>query len=183
MKYKLLKDLPLAKAGTEVEISDTNFFHRGELDIRLPDDNWRPHCIANIKLENKKEWLEEVKEPKTIYDLKYEDTYFAINYPNKIVKYTSESWSFWVDCHTYCFLTEREAKRNKLLRELATRTDKWLPEKWDQYYSYHLAWCDVWSWQWDNTDMIKYHYWLVFRNREEYSRWLTEYAKDLLFNI
>ena len=39
MKYKLLKDLPLAKAGTVVEISDTNFFQRGELDIHLPDDN------------------------------------------------------------------------------------------------------------------------------------------------
>ena len=180
MKYKLLKDLPLAKAGTVVEISDTNFFQRGELDIHLPDDNWRPHCIANITLENQKEWLEEVKEPKTIYDLKKGDKYYEV-YANLQINSNIYNWHSQVTFNM--FLTEREAKRNKLLRELATRTDKWLPEKWDQYYSYHLAWCDVWSWQWDNTDMIKYHYWLVFRNREEYSRWLTEYAKDLLFNI
>lgn len=30
------------------------------------------------------------------------------------------------------FLSEREAKRNKLLRELATRTDKWLPKNNDK---------------------------------------------------
>lgn len=182
MKYKLLKDLPLAKAGTVVEISDTNFFQRGELDIHLPDDNWRPHCIANITLENQKEWLEEVKEPKTIYDLKKWEIYWYLDEFNEV----QSKWFWWLwsdSASNRCFLTEREAKRNKLLRELATRTDKWLPEKWDQYYSYHLAWCDGWSWQWDNTDMIKYHSWLVFRNEEEYNKYMTEENKKLLFEI
>jgi hypothetical protein len=41
--------------------------------------------------------------------------------------------------HIENFLTEREAKRNKLLRELAVRIDKWLPKKEDTYYSYHYS--------------------------------------------
>jgi hypothetical protein len=36
----------------------------------------------------------------------------------------------------HAFLTEREAKRNKLLRQLATRTDKWLPKEKEEYYSW-----------------------------------------------
>jgi hypothetical protein len=72
------------------------------------------------------EWLEEVKEPKTIYDLKEGDEYWIITdeFVSKAILRENED----IRHYTECFLTEREAKRNKLLRELATR-EKWLPNK------------------------------------------------------
>lgn len=177
MKYKLLKQIEEKDSIKVWSIFDI-WDHRSTLDIDIPE------CQVPINFLISQWYIEEVKEPKTIYDLKYEDTYFAINYPNKIVKYTSESWSFWVDCHTYCFLTEREAKRNKLLRELATRMDKWLPDEREFYTTYndYMNACKV-HWNWKACDMIQYHMWLVFRNEEEYNKYMTEEAKDLLFNI
>lgn len=56
MKYILKKDLPLAKAGTEVDVQN------GEITKDLI-------VIAYID-KNNTEWLEEIKEKKTIYDLK-----------------------------------------------------------------------------------------------------------------
>lgn len=175
MKYKLLKELPLAKAGTEVRIEwnscTTSMIHS--------DKHYILWAILNTDIP---EWLEEIKEPKTIYDLKIWDKYWELDFElnlNNNVRYANSRKL----THHCMFLTEREAKRNKLLRELATRTDKWLPSISDKYYSYNLNWCDSWSWQWDNTDMIKYHMWLVFRNEEEYNKYITEEAKDLLFNI
>lgn len=175
MKYKLLKQIEEKDSIQVWSIFDI-WEHRSTLDIDIPE------CQVPINFLISQWYIEEVKEPKTIYDLETMDIYWWIQ--NWYVeKYAVLSCWLYPRAELTCFLTEREAKRNKLLRELATRTDKWLPEKWENYYSFHLTWCDIWNWQWDNTDMIKYHIWLVFRNREEYSRWLTEYAKDLLFNI
>ena len=177
MKYKLLKDLPLAKAGTVVEISDTNFFQRGELDIHLPDDNWRPHCIANITLENQKEWLEEVKEPKTIYDLKKGDKYYEV-YANLQINSNIYNWHSQVTFNM--FLTEREAKRNKLLRELATRTSKHLPKKWENY-----IWTTWISRIWQDLDyqILDYNIGLVFYGDDDYNSFMTDENKKLLFEI
>ena len=174
MKYKLLKELPLAYIWDEVE------YFESTTEIRK---KWV--AIAYLHKNLISEWLEEVKEPKTIYDLKKGDKYYVLDDWNEITKYEVPSNAYFYNpyCRFSCFVTEREAKRHKLLRELDTRTDKWLPEQWDKYYSYHLDWCDSWIWQWDNTDIIKYHMWLVFRNEEEYSRWLTEDNKKLLFEI
>lgn len=176
MKYKLLKQIEEKDSIKVWSIFDI-WDHRSTLDIYIPE------CQVPISFLISQWYIEEVKEPKTIYDLKDGDEYYYLN--NNQIKVLMQSrwdWEFSHDANVYIFLTEREAKRNKLLRELATR-DKWLPNGWDTYYSYHLTWCDSWNWQWDNTDMIKYHSWLVFRNEEEYNKYMTEEAKDLLFNI
>jgi hypothetical protein len=39
MKYVLKRDLPLAKAGTEVVTSDSFYYQKQELDIHLSDDS------------------------------------------------------------------------------------------------------------------------------------------------
>ena len=177
MIYKLLKQIEekdSIKVWSIFDILD----HRTTLDIDIPE------CQVPISFLISQWYIEEVKEHKTIYDLKNWDKYYYLN--NNQIKVLMQSrwdWEFSYDANVYIFLTEREAKRNKLLRELATRMDKWLPDEWDKYYSYHLAWCDNWNWQWDNTDMIKYHSWLVFRNEEEYNKYITNDAKDLLFKI
>lgn len=177
MKYKLLKQIEEKDSIKVWSIFDI-WDHRSTLDIDIPE------CKVPISFLISQWYIEEIKEPKTIYDLKKGDTFWTIENCGYIQNWFMPFDYFeWFLDITRCFVTEREAKRNKLLRELATRTDKWLPEKWDQYYSYHLAWCDGWSWQWDNTDMIKYHSWLVFRNEEEYSRLMTEDNKKLLFEI
>lgn len=177
MKYKLLKQIEEKDSIQVWSIFDI-WEHRSTLDIDIPE------CQVPINFLISQWYIEEVKEHKTIYDLKKWDTYWWVDYSNQIdSSIVIRNNQFDEENTRYTFVTEREARRNKLLRELATRTSKHLPKKWDQYYSYHLAWCDGWSWQWDNTDMIKYHSWLVFRNEEEYNKYLTEEAKDLLFNI
>jgi len=178
MKYKLLKQIEEKDSIKVWSIFDI-WDHRTTLDIDIPE------CQVPINFLISQWYIEEVKEAKTIYDLKKWDKYYVLDDWNEITKYEVPSNAYFDNpyCRFNCFVTEREAKRNKLLRELDTRTDKWLPEQWDKYYSYHLDWCDSWSWQWDNTDIIKYHMWLVFCNEEEYDKWMTEEAKDLLFKL
>jgi hypothetical protein len=131
MKYKLLKDLPLAKAGTEVILKPDTGFSSQILTSDLVDFV----TIGYILNKDIQEWLEEVKEePKTIYDLKEGDEYWIITdeFVSKAILRENED----IRHYTECFLTEREAKRNKLLRELATRTDKWLPKNDDDFISF-----------------------------------------------
>jgi len=67
-KYKLLKDLPLAKAGTEVKLIDAFPSTRHIISDIQTEEN-----IGEIRQKDIPEWLEEVKEVKevkTIYDLK-----------------------------------------------------------------------------------------------------------------
>ena len=178
MKYKLLKDLPLAKAGTEVYL-ERNSTTTSKIHAKCVYDLW------SIVDTNIPEWLEEIKEPKTIYDLKKGDIAFSLDSWGEIWEYKlSINWQLKENNSTTYFITEREAKRNKLLRELATRTDKWLPEKHENYIAIGFKWeASKSTWTWCPFEYADYHNWLVFRNEEEYYKYMTEEAKDLLFNI
>lgn len=179
MKYKLLKQIEekdSIKVWSIFDILD----HRTTLDIDIPE------CQVPISFLLSQWYIEQLKEPKTIYDLKKGDHYYCLDDENDIELYnvaTSRTPYFNEKNIIGCFLTEREAKRNKLLRELATRTDKWLPEKFDAYVSYFRSGITNWTWSLDYTDMVRYHQWLVFRNEEEYNKYITEEAKDLLFKL
>ena len=71
-----------------------------------------------------------------------------------------------------------------MLRELATRTDKWLPEEGDLYYTYSFGDAsDTSSWRNDNIDIMDYHMWLVFRDKKEYNKYMTDEVKDLIFKL
>ena len=173
MKWILKKDLPLAKAWTEVEVK----YHSCTSSI-IVSKEWKG--LAYVTDSTISEWLEEIKEPKTIYDLKEGDEYFLLSDWLKIVKDRVDGFS---EYHKYnSFTTEREAKRNKLLRELATRMDKffWLPKDLEYYYDFEW---DRQKWYADNHQIMVYNMWLVFRNKEEYNKHINEEAKDLLFNI
>jgi len=169
MKYKLLKDLPLAKAGTEVKISCW----------WIADIN--NNAIKKIDEKDITEWLEEVKEEtKRVKNLSNWGTYYYLNRWMKIIE--RRKWNEYI-FEWHMFLTEREAKRNKLLRELATR-EKWLPEKHENYIAIGFKWeASKSNWTWCPFEYADYHNWLVFRNEEEYYKYITPEAEDLLFKI
>jgi len=175
MKYKLLKDLPLAKAGTEVK-----FWLSQEAYQQEEIQDMYSNVIAFISKKDIPEWLEEVKEAKSIYDLKEGDEYYLLDSLLTIWKYkTTNEWNWYKNAHINNFPTEREAKRNKLLRELATR-EKWLPNDWEKYID--SRW-QVFSFHNASEYILEYHNWFVFRNEEEYNKWMTEENKSLLFVI
>lgn len=181
MKYKLLKDLPLAKIGEEVILEKWQFIWKIYFPTAVEDI-----YLCDIHMKDISEWLEPIVEKKSIYDLKEGDEYWYISVWNNVLRWPFMQFD-WIRkgyAHYSNFPTEREAKRNKLLRELATRTDKWLPNKWEKY----ISWWRVWNftdlhWVDDNEDYIRYHTWFVFRDKEEYNKWMTEDNKNLLFTL
>lgn len=178
MKYKLLKQIEEKDSIKVWSIFDI-WDHRSTLDIDIPE------CQVPISFLISQWYIEEVKEPKTIYDLKKGDTSYFLDEWGIIKEYKlSINEQFHSSNVTSYFVTEREAKRNKLLRELATRTDKWLPDEREFYTTYndYMNACEV-HWNWKACDMIQYHMWLVFRNEKEYNKYLTEENKKLLFEI
>ena len=169
MKYKLLQKLPWMEVWTIIEW----------------DKLWNiilPFWYTNIwNIEEYPDFFEEVKEVKTIKDLKKWDKYYVLDDWNEITKFEVPSNTYFDNpyCRFNCFVTEREAKRNKLLRELATR-EKWLPEDNDTWYD--MDWC-YHRWNWNHTQMIFFHQWLVFENEWEYKQWITPENADLLFKL
>ena len=80
--YKLIKDLPRAKAGEVVIITNAHSNNPWILKINKwnEDETQRPR-LAYIHTRNVDEWLEEIPEkPKSVFDLKeWDDFYFIIN--------------------------------------------------------------------------------------------------------
>ena len=78
-KYKLLKDLPRAKAGTIVCI--TNAHSNSPWIVKInkwsEDEQQRPR-LAYIHTRDIKEWLEEIREPKSVFNLEFGDDLYII---------------------------------------------------------------------------------------------------------
>lgn len=73
-KYKLLKDLPLAKAGEIVSINEQNRKkHLHEIAIM-----GERGTIAYVHKDNIGSWLEEIQEPKSVWNLKIGDDLYVI---------------------------------------------------------------------------------------------------------
>ena len=83
MKYKWKRDLPFAKAGTEISIGKSNktdscfYFHRKSLFM---DDDTFEFLLSGG-------WIEEVK-PREIWVNFYGDSYFIHNTENDAKKYS-----------------------------------------------------------------------------------------------
>lgn len=177
MKYKLLKQIEEKDSIKVWSIFDI-WDHRTTLDIDIPE------CQVPISFLISQWYIEEVKENKTIYDLKFWDHYWTLSNRNNIShNHCWMSQSFF-ETDVFCtFVTEREAKRNKLLKELATRTDRWLPSNWDEYFV--IEWWAMYQsiWNDDRADKFRYNLWFIFRNWDEYNKYMTEENKDLLFKL
>lgn len=126
--YKLLKDLPLAKTGEEVEI-----YEKWKDLIRIykkPNNNRSWILICQIEKENISEWLEEIpQKPKSIWDLKeWDDFYFIINsiiFENIVTDCVSfkdylKEWNV--------FLTKKEAEAELEKRKAIQRVRKYCYE-------------------------------------------------------
>ena len=164
MKYKLLKSLPDIEVGTIIEYRDDKYFFESWSEVHKEFND----IFYRIFHRDLKDWYEEVKKPKTICDLKLWDKYWHLDIDSKIYCYTLSSNHLPTKEYiTSSFFTEREAKRNKLLREIATRIDKWLPKEDEMYTTIHREWPTEWCWTNDNLETLYYNQWLIFRNEEE----------------
>ncbi len=164
-KYKLLKPLPWIEVWTILEEIKSVYHYDGQY-------------VSDVFARKYPDFFEEVKEKKTIYDLEIGDFHWFLDTDWEVIQvrlYNKEDLE-----QLSGFLTEREAKRNKLLRELATRTDKWLPEKWEKCIWWDWETC---TWDWMEWEIAAYHFWFVFRDKEEYEKYINEEARDLLFNL
>lgn len=97
-KYKLKKDLPRAKTGSEVvlfPVKDNFEISR----INLFQENWNNSRLGFICNEDISEWLEEIpQKPKSIWDLKDWDFCYVLR----------ESWS--ITSTVYCSTNDTFAK-------------------------------------------------------------------------
>jgi len=174
MKYKLLKPLPDIDSGTIIEYKDDKYFFESWSEVHAEFND----IFYRIFHRDSKDWYEEVKEKKSIYDLEEWDEYYLLDSILTIWKYKiTNEWHFYKNEHINNFTTEREARRNKLLRELATR-EKWLPDKLEHYIDINWSFLN-----WHKNCIINYHMWFIFRSEEEYKKWITPEAQDLLFKI
>ena len=78
-KYKLLKDLPRAKAGEIVIITNAHSNTAGILKINKwnEDETQRPR-LAYIHQQEIPEWLEEIRESKSMWELRDGDTIYEL---------------------------------------------------------------------------------------------------------
>ncbi len=118
MRYKLLKKIIWVPVGYEFE-------HNGKCDTR-----WEEACneLANLLWINNKEWFEEIKEVKSIYDLNVWDMYYSIEWNGFIDK--NEIWDiqdlrdFQRDYYLY-FATHKEAMTELQKRKAMATIKKW----------------------------------------------------------
>ena len=156
MKYKLLKEFPW-------------------YNIWYIFESWTFPQFDVFNIKAYPDFFEEVKEPKTIYDLEIWDEYWDSYKWLRIFW-----WNWFPNANFCCFLTEREAKRNKLLRELATRTSKYLPKKWEMYMS--LYW-NTKEWIGSISNNFEYHCWVIFKDSEERLKYIWAEENNLLLHL
>lgn len=108
-KYKLLKDLPLAKAGTIVSLNRES----RKKTYWQASIMWETGAIAYIPQSDIAEWLEDERKPKSVWDLKDGDECYILSSDDRIFK--AEGWyndviknyiNIWL-----VFLTEEEAEK------------------------------------------------------------------------
>ena len=137
-KYRLLKDLPFAKAGEEFkEMHDDG-------RIVLAPEEWDQHRheIDINDINNFDEWFEEVKEP---------EEYFIINFLHlKITKISTDFFAEWVieNLKSLGLLFETREEAKKYLEYLKAKTiikqdAKGFKPNWQD--TDEDKWCGVWD--------------------------------------
>ena len=128
-RYKLLKDLPTFKAGTELELSEHgNLGKRGDRksDFVVVLDSNTLSRFPNILQDT--DWFEEIPEqPRTVWNLKIGDRYWLSS--SSASEIFSARWDDDSVDHSHrssdnCFLTRKDAEK-----ELARRKAKVILER------------------------------------------------------
>ncbi len=128
MRYKLLKDLPLVKAWTEVFLKPRS---PSMLWIWLYENFVLWTEIANIQEKDIPEWLEDIKEKKTFDDLKYWDDTYRIQSDWTTGCYLWYNWQ----CRSETFVTREEAEDEHKRREWRVRKDKFIPKEGEVFFT------------------------------------------------
>ena len=142
MRYKLLKDLPWAKAW---EFTDSDYFKWFDCSIH-------------------KDFFEPIVEKKTYDDLAvcdkiyFIDTYWVVD---------SEKFT-WNHCRSETFATREEAEDEHKRREWRVRRDKFIPEEWEEYwYSMMDSNPSKTENNSSHVDLLKINDWIAFKTKEE----------------
>lgn len=159
MKYRLIKDLPLAKIGEEVSV-DTWYEWWECLVIT---QKWK--TIVRMKESDIQEWLEPIEEKKTYDTLIEDEKVYSIDCTWDVEEYFYQKWSF---CRSETFLTRKEAEDEHARREWAVRKGRFVPKEGELYYYPSSEWEVKFSHnELYPTDYLMINAWLSFRTRQE----------------
>lgn len=125
-KYRLLKDLPLAKAGQIVAIEKSNF-GEGMYTIFWKYSKYLIE-IWKIKSTELSQWVEKTWKPKTVWDLKQWDECYRITFTQIINKetYAENHYTFTNDKEVgNLFLTYEEAEKELMKRQAIVRIQQY----------------------------------------------------------
>ncbi|RAL56500.1 hypothetical protein BLM37_03235 [Candidatus Gracilibacteria bacterium GN02-873] len=130
-KYKLLKDLPRAKAGEIVIITNAHSNTAGILKINKwnEDETQRPR-LAFIHTKNVDEWLEEIKETKSVWDLCIGDNFYFLSSQGDVVEcvLTDSCTDSASRLNGNTFLTIEEAEKERDRRQAIAKILKYCYE-------------------------------------------------------
>ena len=126
-KYKLLKDLPLVKAGEVVVITNPNN-NSSIFQINKWDENkTQLPQLAYIHIEKMDEWLEEIPEKKNVFDLKKGDSFWFISNTDIFGDIITDYEEFKVNYLNIgnAFYTQEEARKKLNKRKALQRVRKY----------------------------------------------------------
>ena len=126
-KYKLLKDLPGMKEGTIINESEDKKTIFIETDLIWTNQELGFMLPIFQNYSNHKEWFEEIKEVKSIYDLEKFDTFYTINANYDIDWRVIENWCLIGERIVMwnAFLTKEEAETELQKRKAMATIKKW----------------------------------------------------------
>lgn len=156
MKYKLLKDLPHAKAGEIIEINNDFFWN--------PTDY--PDFFEPIVEKKRYEDLEDGGEAWYIDGNDW--CAFLIDFRN--------------DCRSETFLTREEAEDEHKRREWAVRPDRFIPKEGEKIFYWNSQWrIDDDIFRTELWFIIMANLWLLFRTEEDCEKAIKEHDLVRLF--
>jgi len=194
-KYKLLKDLPWLEAGTIIEIDKMKIKN---MNWELLEERDEYKYYIELDWDRDKDWLEEIKEPKSIYKLKEWDEYYFIVYnlwEVRKAEYKGDSFDYNNIIYWNAFLTKQEAEQELKKRKAMSRIKKWIWEnevwtlnwyyvirkdyniEWEPYLDVNNTWLTYWQW---------YHFYeIVFQEKIDAERCLEECKNEwnILFDL
>ena len=188
-RFKLLKELP----NIWVESIIVDEWDRIYIEKHLPENKdlleSELDLLQTIIRNKNKYWLEEIKEPKSIYDLEVWDKYYSISAFNTdhvtfIDKYNYSSYyendlEYWNG-----FLTQEDAEKELNKRKAIAKIKKWIWEKNIEILSFNnIPWYSIEYYPANNelciTEIYSPRIWdIIFENKEEAERCKKECEKE-----
>ena len=154
MQYKLIKQFPIS--GSKI---------------------WTISDFGDFQPEKYPEFFEPIQEKRTYDDLKKWDIAWYI-WQDEAEK---KAFSIYGN-RSETFLTREEAEDEHKRRERAVRPDRYIPKKWENFYSPNQDWTiHIWIYQETYEEILIINSWLAFRTRQECAEAVKEHELIRLF--